>query len=381
LIPISTLFQHQSIMPTRKAPQVPPQPGDDHDDTASNGSDWQLPVTMTPDEAAEESAGDQLRAVFAAAPGENMRVSLYRRDTKTRALQWCEDFTPPQVESGAHELIRDSWGAGMYELRAIGKTGIKARVQIEIAQKPQVTQTNPAPQNDQLAQVLAMLAQGQQRIMEALTQRPEPVAPPTMKEVLEQMVLMKTVLAPAPAPAVAPGQSQSEMLRDMVQTMKTLREVSEDVSPKNEADPENPMSMLPSLIDLVKTGMQSRSQPALQTPQQITVPQSIAHSGAEQTLNTEPHTGNDSMIAMILRGASDELIRLAASGESPENGGDFIYRSLPDDLVPMLALPNWFEIVAHHAPALAEHRAWVEQAKAHADTLFHDTGSAGDTPG
>lgn len=350
---------------SQASPQVPPQADESPDGLdASDAPGWQTQVTLTPDEAAEESAGDQLRAVFAAAPGENMRVSLYRRDTKTRALQWCEDFTPPQVESGAHELIRDSWGAGMYELRAIGKTGIKARVQIEIAQKPQSMQTNPASQNDQLAQVLGLLAQGQNAILDALTKRPEPVAPPTMKEMLEQLVMMRTVFAPAPAPAQAPGQSQSEMLRDMVQTMKTLREVSEDVAPQKDVDPENPMSMLPSLIDLVKTGMQSgRQAQQAAAPQAITVPQSIAQD------NPVP-APDGGMIAMILQGSADQLINMAKSGNSPEAGGEFIYKSLPDDLVPMLSLPNWFEIVAHHAPELTEHRAWVEKAKAHADGLF-----------
>lgn len=349
-------------MATRR---VPPQAEETGDDATTDNWGVQVPQPSA-DEIAEESAGDQLRAVFAAAPGENMRVSLYRRDPKSRALQWCEDYTPEQAETGAHELIRESWGAGMYELRAIGKTGIKARVQIEIAQRLQPAAAPAAPQNDQLAQVLAMLAQGQQRIMEALTQRPEPVAPPTMKDLLEQMALMKSVFAAPAPPAPVSGQSQSEMLRDMVQTIKTLREVSEDVAPQKEGDPDNPMSMLPSLIELVKTGMQSRGGNAAHqdTPQQIRLPASLGQSEQPQTQESDP------MIQLVLKGAAGELLRLAQSNAPAEQGGEFIHRALPDEFVPMLALPNWFDIVSNYTPELIPHRAWVEQAKAHADVLF-----------
>jgi len=73
---------------------------------------------------------------------------------------------------------------------------------------------------------------------------------------------------------------------------------------------------------------------------------------------------------MILSGAVSQLVALATENADPKAGGEFIYNGLPGDLIPYLSYPNWFEILSSVAPALVPHRAWIEQAKAHADTLF-----------
>ena len=359
-------------MPTRRVPAAD-TPADDDTETA-----WGVAVPRgtlpaeepSPDETAEDEIGQQLRAAFSAAPGESVRVALYRRDPRSRDLEWCEDFTPSQVESNAHDLIRESWGAGKYELRAIGRTGIKARVQIQIAEKRIANPAAPPAQNDQLAQVLGMLAQGQNRILEALTHRPPEK---TLVQQLEELKLMRDVFAVPAAPAAAPAQSNASALKEMVETMRMLKEVSAEVAPEKDADPDNPMTMIGPLLDVIKAGMAGKNQASSTDMQPIALPVSLqqteAHASVPQQSQPQPEE-NEPMIRLILKGAAGEMVRLASVGATPQTGGEFIYKSLPDDFVPMLSLPNWFEILTHHAPEMAPHRAWIEKAKAHADSLF-----------
>lgn len=366
-------------MPTRRT--ATPSAGETLE--ASTETAWGVPVprgTLPPeelpseDETAEDEIGQQLRAAFSAAPGESVRVALYRRDPRSRDLEWCEDFTPSQVESNAHDLIRESWGAGKYELRAIGRTGIKARVQIQIAEKRAANSAAapaPAPQNDQVLQVLAMIAQGQERMLQALTHRPPEK---TLLQQLEEMKLMREVFAQPVAPAAAPAQSNAAALKEMVETMRLLKDVSAEVAPKEETDPDNPMSMIGPLLEIVKAGMSGKNSQPSADMQPIALPVSLQQTAEHATVPQQHQPlqeENQPMIRLILKGAADELQRLATSGAAPEAGGEFIYKALPDDFVPMLSLPNWFEILSHHAPQMIPHREWIEKAKTHAVTLFN----------
>jgi len=79
---------------------------------------------------------------------------------------------------------------------------------------------------------------------------------------------------------------------------------------------------------------------------------------------------------LVLKGAESKLVAIGAINAAGSDGGVFIHNSIPHDLLRFLDYPNWFEILAQFAPELTPHRAWVEAAKAHADTLF-----AADPPG
>ena len=334
------------------------------DETDEN---WQVAVpgngaaiAQTEDEMAEADIATRLRAVFAKAPGENVKVSLFRTDPRSRKLEWCENYSPDQIEDGAFDLVREAWGPGHYEIRAYGKKALLTRQELNIAPRPEgariIQPAAPSRELEALAQALQTIAQGQTAILQALTNQPAPAPPPSMKEMLETMVLMRTAMGEGASKA--PQQSQSAALKEMVETMRTLKEVAGEVAPKEQDD--SPTALLGSLLDVVKTGLGARQSQQLQPMPMLQQPASMQDESTEE----------NPMFKLLMQGAAAKLIGLAQSSADPKEGGQFVYETLPDEIVGFLKMPNWFEMLAQFSPELAQHRTWVEAAKARADTLF-----------
>ena len=99
--------------------------------------------------------------------------------------------------------------------------------------------------------MVRMLAEGQQRILEAVSQRPDPTA--QLQSTLGLMASMREAMGlNTPPPPPPPASDPAAMLGQLVGAIKTLREVAAEVNPPAEAADESPMSMLPKIVDLVK---------------------------------------------------------------------------------------------------------------------------------
>lgn len=338
--------------------------GDDVDDSAPSGESWgvQVPMTAPPDPRAiaEEDIGDRLRAALAEVPGDHVRVALYRREARTRDLQWCVDYTPAQAETGIFELIREEWGAGTYELRAIGARGLITRLQLNIAEKRGAAVAPASPVSDALATALQSIAQTQAEILRALSQRQENPAP----SMIETLRLAKEFLTPAPAVAqpVAPADPLSSITQ-MAAAMRAMRELSSEINPP--ADPDNPMSLAAPLIDMIR-GVVSNRQSVPETMPTMALPESMqnAPQQVEETETVNP------IQKMALQGAIARLCQMADAKADPVDGGRFIHSIIPDEMIGYMQLPNWFDIMCNIAPDLATRREWIEAAKVEADRLF-----------
>ena len=192
-----------------------------------------------------------------------------------------------------------------------------------------------------------MLAEGQQRILEAVSQRPDPTA--QLQSTLALMASMREAMGlntppPAPPPASDPG----AMLGQLVGAIRQLREVATEVAPPA-ADPDNPMAMLGQIAEVVKLGItQQQAMPAVQ------LPPSLAQDSQPQD------AGEGEMFGLlVLRGQLQTLVDMAARGESTEAGAQFVADNLPDDLLGYLPLPNILEILAAANPKVREHEAWI----------------------
>ena len=125
---------------------------------------------------------------------DRMKVKVYRKVPGGTGLEWCTDYTVGEWEEGDIARVRQEWGPGNYELRVVsqGKRGILLRDHFRIAQVTRgepVPAPAPAPQSSELADVVRMLAEGQQRILEAVSQRPDPAA--QLQSTLGLMVSMR----------------------------------------------------------------------------------------------------------------------------------------------------------------------------------------------
>jgi hypothetical protein len=333
-------------MATRRKAAANPTP-----DGADEAMPVQMPVAIPNDPIEEDefTVIDRLRAM-SGDDRDRMRIKVYRK-TIQGALEWCSDYTISEWEEGGVPRVRADWGSGTYEMRCMimGKTGVRYREVFRIAaeNKPAAPPAPaPAPPSE-LADVVRMLAEGQQRILEAVSQRPDPTA--QLQGTLALMASMREAMGlnappPPPPPAADPG----AMLGQLVGAIRQLREVATEVAPPA-ADPDNPMAMLGQIAEVVKLGMAQQQQ----TMPPVQLPASIAQAPQPQD------DGDGEMFGLlVLRGQLQTLVEMAKGGASHEAGADFVAENLPDDLLGYLPLPNILEILAKANPAVRDHEAW-----------------------
>jgi hypothetical protein len=53
------------------------------------------------------------------------------------------------------------------------------------------------------------------------------------------------------------------------------------------------------------------------------------------------------------------IVKMAEENRDPQEAADFIIEHLPDEMLELLELPNWFELLSAYAPAVAPHRDWL----------------------
>lgn len=339
----------------------------------------ELEDTQTPEEAAEEDAAQRVRALLGGNAGDGVRISIYRRTQFRKTLEWCADYSPDQFMEGGLPLIHSDLGAGAYEWRAVGRTGVLGRGHFEIAANARAT--NPAQPvaaqvPDAMARALEMIAQGQAAILQTLAAKPDPMA--EMEKQLRLMAMMREAMGPTAAPAPAPAAAPAPTLLEQLQTLKALRDFAKDeAAPDDAPDPDNPLSFLMPVLDVVKEGFKARQAPQHDPLPPIQPPPSLQGAQAPPALPapassaaSEPATGNDSPDGLAWRGIVAEALRMAKAGEPATAGGRLLFQTLPDEFLPYLRLPNCAEILGSMAPELTPHAAWVEAARVEALRLL-----------
>lgn len=336
------------------------------------------------DDDPEQSVIDRIRALTASVGADRMKVKVYRQKANKTGLEFCADYSVPEFEAGDLAMIRDQWGPGDYQIRVIGAQGVAMRENVSVAAplvRFDARQENPASrESSELSQLLRVMAEGQTAILAALTNRPDPGA--EMQKTFTLMAGMREAMglnnAPAPAAAAA---NPSNMLTELVSAIRQLREVSDEISPKTAApDTDNPMAMLPQVLDLVKIGMSNRggaSQSAGPMPG-VMLPASFDGAAGVAENPIQQSEGED-MAILVMRGLLMQLLELAAKDAPIETGAEFIADKLPDELLQFVELPNWFEILSKFAPQCNAHKAWLTLARDRAIVLLNEDDS-GDEP-
>lgn len=337
-------------MPTRKI--TPPT-----DDAEGWEVQTAAPAALPAIEEDQESIIDRLRSL-SGDERDRMSCKLYRRAADGRGLEYCQDYTVTEWEEGGIDRVRAEWGAGNYEVRihAQGRKGVLYRDLFRIAHRVIATPAPAPAPTSELADVVRMLAEGQQRILEAVSQRPDPTV--QLQSTLGLMASMREAMGlNTPPPPPPPASDPAAMLGQLVGAIKTLREVAAEVNPPAEAADESPMSMLPKIVDLVKVGMaQGQGQPAaLPAPpvQPLDIPQSLQ----------EPE--EDGMNILKLRKQLGEMIAMAAQNLPPERGGEYAADNLPDELLPHLARPDFFGFLTMVHSGCKPHEPWFRAARDH----------------
>ena len=337
-------------------------------------------VRLEAEEEADETAADRVATLLRRAADEGAeQLRVYRK--RQGHLDWCETYTPEQFEEGDLPMLRDTFGPGDYELRLYGrhpktnKYGVVARTNVTIAQ---ALRTAPDPRRDDgLTQVLATIADGQRQMLQALTERPAPKDPTEeMSKMLGLMAMMRQAMG-------LDSQPRSQ-ITEIVSAIRELREASDEINPEKEA-PESLLGALPKVLEVVQAGMaqqqaQPQPMPLVELPPSMNVPippQPQPQPHPENQPQGENEVFNP-LVILQLKAYLRTLLKMAQENKSIDVGAQFVYDKMPDEIVELMGLDSWLELLIEVAPESKKHEAWLTQVRDKALTLFDHVDDAGE---
>ena len=338
-------------------------------------------IRLQEEEEAEETATDRVASILRRAHdsgGGQLRV--YKIDKGS--LVWCETYTPEQFEAGDLPMLRDTFGPGDYELRLYGphpvtsKYGVIAKTRVVIAQ---ALKTAPDPRRDDgLTQVLATIADGQRQMLQALTERPAPKDPTEeMSKMLGLMAMMRQAMG-------LDSQPRSQ-ITEIVSAIRELREASDEINPEKEA-PESLLGALPKMLEVVQAGMaqqqaQPQPMPLVELPPSMNVPIPQPQPQPQPQPENQPQGENEvfnPLVILQLKAYLRTLLKMAQENKSIDVGAQFVYDKMPDEIVELMGLDSWLELLIEVAPESKKHEAWLTQVRDKALTLFDHVDDAGE---
>ena len=337
----------------------------------------------------EETATDRVASMLASINGmERSELKVYK--IKDGALEYCQGFKPEQFEEGNFDLLRDRFGPGEFELRLYAthpqtrKFGIRSKLRVKMSEINKAAVDNNFPSG--LAQVLGTIANGQAQMLDALVQMKQQPQKDPMEE-MTKMLSMMTMMRQAMG---MDNQSRAgSSISEIVGAIRELRSAADEVSPQRE-EPETMMAMLPKVLDIVSAGMgkgQAQVHPEpeafhpvdlppafAQAPQQAQAqPQAEPQAQPAYQPNPEPEPTQTTpqseeqmqfgKYLFKLRAYLSALVDMATKAIPPEKTAEFVVDKLPDELLEIMELPNWFEQLAAVAPEVKSHEVYLRQVR------------------
>lgn len=345
-----------------------PQSDSDYPMTADQARDRLFEDPIEPEQTEVDRVAEMMRA--AGNVGRAV-VKVYKLDNG--ASVFCDEYSPAEFEDGGYSMLRAAFGAGKFKIMLYGehpetaRFGILAREQVTIAESRAPAQ-HAQPVDNGMAQILAGIADGQKQMLQALIEvkQAPPIDPMAqMTQMLSMMTMMRTAMGLDAQP------SQKSSIGEIVAAVRELREVAGEITPGARDDGDSLTSMLPQVLDVIKTGMTTQRQVAAAIPQ-IAIPHSM-QAAPDAPAQQQPTEGQDDMnpLAILkLRGYMTQLIDMAAKGEPSDAGAALIYDKLPDEFVELMALPNWFDALKMVSSGVEPHQAWLTEARDKALAMF-----------
>jgi hypothetical protein len=327
----------------------------------------------------EETATDRVATLLQAAQGqERAELNVYRIVQGQR--EYCRKYSPAEFEEGSFEILRDQFGPGEYELRLYAthpetrKFVIRNSTRIKIAENKNPDIAAPGLPNG-LSQVLSTIANGQQQMLNALVEMKQ--AP--QKDPMEEMTKMLSMMTMMREAMGLNQPSSSGSIGEIVGAIKELRGAAAEILPQ-EKEPDSLMSMLPKVLEMVSAGQAAQLAQQTVMPQ-VEMPQNFAQAQPPQPPQPDPmqpyqpqetqeQTDMKAITMLKLRGYLKQLVLLAEQKKTSDEGAKFVYDVLPDELVEIMDLPNWFELLSVVAPEVKAHEAWMRETREKSLKLF-----------
>lgn len=343
-----------------------------------------LPVVQA-DPDIEETATDRVSAMLAQAQGaDRAEVNVYRMVNGVR--EYCRKFRPDEFEDGSFDMLREMFGPGEYELRLYATDPATRKFTVRNLTRIKISEVKSAPRAELpsgLSQVLSTIAQGQQQMLQALVDIKQAPPKDPMEE-MTRMLGMMTAMREAMGLNQQPQTREKSSIGEIVAAIRELRGAAEELTPQTEKEPDSLVGMLPKVLELVSAGQQAQQAQGLAPdlsgmipqpdPGAVLSPVTIPASMAQPLQST--HSTEDEPVklttAFKLRAYLKALIDMAKANDPVPKAAQFVYEKLPDDLLDMMELPAWFEMLASVAPEVRDHRAYITQVRDAAMKLLNE---------
>ena len=76
--------------------------------------------------------------------------------------------------------------------------------------------------------------------------------------------------------------------------------------------------------------------------------------------------------AIKLKSYLKTLIDLAVKKTPITTAAEFVYEKIPDELIEIMALDNWFDLLSFVAPDVKDHKEWLQQVRDKALAMFEE---------
>jgi hypothetical protein len=317
----------------------------------------------------EETATDRVSAMLAQASGyDRAEVNVYRMVNGAR--EYCRKFRPDEFEDGSFDMLREMFGPGEYELRLYSTDPVTRKFSVRNLTRIKISDVKTPSRAELpsgLSQVLSTIAQGQQQMLQALVDI-KSAPPKDPMEEMTRMLTMMTHMREAMGLNQQPQAREKSSIGEIVSAIRELRGAAEELTPQAEKEPDSLLGMLPKVLELVKTGQQAQqgTDPGLGgmipqgDPGPVLSPVTIPASMAQTPTEDEPVKITT---AFKLRAYLKALIDMAKAKDPVPKAAQFVYEKLPDDLLDMMELPAWFEMLASVAPEVRDHREYITEVR------------------
>ena len=329
----------------------------------------------------EETATDRVAALLQVAGGaDRAEIKVYRMNAGQ--MEYCQGFKPSEFEEGNFDMLRDRFGAGEYQIRLYAehpvhkKMCVRNSVKIKIAEN-RMDVTTTGGLGSGMAQVLQTIAQGQQQMLEALVSIKSAPAKDPMEEMTKMMGMM-SMMREAMGMNQPQGREKSS-IGEIVSAIRELRGAADEIAPQDK-EPDGLMSVLPKMLELVSKGQESQQAaqqmnqfPPVQLPPSFQAP---AQPEPQEQAPAAPQTQEESDMKMFtaikLKSYLKTLIDLAVKKTPVPTAAEFVYEKIPDELIEIMALDNWFDLLSFVAPDVKDHREWLQQVRDTARAMFEE---------
>jgi hypothetical protein len=290
----------------------------------------------------------------------------------------CADYSPDEFEAGGTiNLIRRKWGPGRYSIELYARNP-KTRGFSRYAQDVVVIKPEREPDAGDL---VSSALTGLREDIKAALMRPtaaEGSEVSRLRETLGLMVMMREAMG-LDKLAGARNPNPLELVTQLVGALRGAKDLAKEIN--QPAEPEGLLEKLaPKAIDMIQASMARQPLAPVQLPF-AAPPSNGAHSsalpssastGAAAAVGAAPPPNGEAMDAQLAQGlrvAVQTLNGMAMFQMDPDDAADMIFNSdqIPDEVLPILKAPDWFDQLARIAPACQPYKDWY--LKTHAALL------------